>query len=76
MHQQVILKLSTHLEAPDLEAVGMSLDSEADIVKMTKQEFKKSIKQKVRENTFNKLKEVKEGHTKVKDIVHTNLDKP
>ena len=65
-----------NLVKEDLDAMGMSLDNEADIAKITKQEFKKFVKQKVRENTFTKLKEVKEGHTEVKDIVHTNFDKP
>ena len=50
----------------DLEAVGMSLDNEADIAKMTKQDFKKLVKQKVHENTFTKLKEFKVGHKKLK----------
>ena len=54
----------------------MSLDNEADITKMTKQEFKKFVKQKARENTFNNLNEIKEGHKKVKDIVNNNLNKP
>ena len=65
-----------NLVKDDLENVGMSLDNEADITKMTKQEFKKFVKQKVRENTFNNLNEIKEGHKKVKDIVHNNLNKP
>ena len=48
-----------NLVKDDLENVGMSLDNEADITKMTKQEFKKFVKQKVREKTFKKLNEIK-----------------
>ena len=65
-----------NLVKEDLEDVVMSLDNEADITKMTKQEFKKFVRKEVRESKFYKLNEIKEGHKKETNIVHINLNKP
>ena len=65
-----------HMIKEDLESIGMSIESEDKITEMTKEDFKKLVKNKVRENAFNKLQGIKKGHKKVKDIVHTNLSQP
>ena len=60
----------------DLEDIGMKPDSDVEISVMSKDEFKKLVKKKVREKTFKYLEGIKQSHKKVKAVVHDNLNKP
>ena len=65
-----------NLVKTDLEDIGMNPDSDVEISVMSKDEFKKLVKKKVREKTFKYLEGIKQSHKKVKDVVHDNLNKP
>ena len=60
----------------DLNKIGLSLEDEESIVKLTKYEFKKVVKNKIRELCKNEMECLKLSHEKVKFIQHINLDKP
>ena len=65
-----------HMFKEDLESIGISIESEDQTTEMTKEDFQKLVKKKGRQNAFNNLQDNKQGHKKVKDIVHTNLSQP
>jgi hypothetical protein len=60
----------------DLNMIEMTLDQEDEIRKFTKNDFKSIVKEKVRKFAFNILEITKSSHSKVKNILHTNLVKP
>ena len=60
----------------DLNKIGLSLEDEESIVKLSKYEFKKLVKNKIRELCKNEMECLKLSHEKVKFIQHINLDKP
>ena len=60
----------------DLNKIGLSLEDEESIVKLSKYEFKKVVKNKIRELCKNEMECLKLSHEKVKFIQHINLDKP
>ena len=64
--------LSIKISKQDLD---LNLTDEA-ISKLSKYEFKRIVKLKIRKFTFNQLEAIKEGHSKVKDIKHCNLKAP
>ena len=55
----------------DLDNIKLSLDNEPQFAQMKKEEFKKIVKQKVKEDCFAKMERMKDNHTKVKDLIHT-----
>ena len=65
-----------NLVSDDLEGIGMSLEIESQVQQMKKGDFKKIIKEKVRQKAFKEMNERKAIHNKVKDIVHTNVHEP
>ena len=54
----------------DLEAINMSIEDEEKIGKMTKAEFKKIVKERIRQVAFEKLEGKKAGHDKVRTVTH------
>ena len=64
-----------HLVNKDKQDLDLKLSDEA-ISKMTKSEFKRIVKLKIRKLTFSQLEVLKKGHSKVKDIKHCNLKAP
>ena len=60
----------------DMEKVGLTLDDEVNISRLTKLTFKNDIKKKIQKLSQHELECVKSGHEKVKMIAHHNLDKP
>ena len=60
----------------DLKVINMSLSTEVVIKEMTTSEFKRIVKQGVRESAFKNLEKTKLSHDKVRHIEHTNLEKP
>ena len=60
----------------DLEKIGLSLQDELHISKLSKHTFKKTVKEKIRELSLTELELVKSTHEKVKFIVHSNIEKP
>ena len=62
-----------HMIKEDLEYIGMSIESEHQITEMY---VKVCVCESVCENAFNNLQDIKQGHKKVKDLVHTNISQP
>ena len=59
----------------DMEQIILNLTDD-QIEKMSKSEFKKILKSKLRTYTHAEFEHDKEGHSKVKHIIHTNLNYP
>ena len=64
-----------HMVNKDKEDLELNLTDEA-ISKLSKSEFKKIVKLKVRKLAFIQLENIKKSHSKVKDIIHTNMKAP
>jgi hypothetical protein len=64
-----------HLVSNDISNIGLNL-SDDQICSLTKREFKKIVKSKMRSYTHAELERVKKGHSKVKHISHKDLKKP
>ena len=65
-----------HLVTKDLNKMGMTLDNEKHVMKMTKNEFKDIVKDKIREYSFREQEKKKVVHTKIKFVKHEGLTKP
>ena len=65
-----------HLVKEDLESIDMSIEDEEKIEIMTEEEFKKIVKEKIRQVAFKELEETKASHEKVRTIIHSDLKKP
>ena len=57
----------------DFKMIGEEIDFES-ICQMTKIQFKKHIKEKVKLVTFNDLQDIQKGHSKVRDIQYSKLN--
>ena len=57
----------------DLEEIGLHVNFE-DIQKMKNERWKSTVKQYIKEKTFSKLKQIKETHSKVKDIKYSKFE--
>ena len=64
-----------HLVRKDIDNLNLKL-TDNQISKLSKQDFKILIKNKIRQSTFLELEQIKSGHTKVKDISHCDLKTP
>ena len=64
-----------HIVQKDMMDIDLNM-SDDSISKLTKEDFKKIIKEKVRKSAFIELEKVKQDHIKVKHIVHDNLNNP
>ena len=64
-----------HLVNNDFNVIGEHM-SETQIEAMCPSEFKKYIKSKVRNAAFQHLNEIKSGHSKVRENIYSNLEKP
>ena len=61
----------------DLTSLGTSLDKEEEnIFNMTKECFKRNLKEDVRKIALTNLEDLKKGHDKVRHIKHLNLNQP
>ena len=60
----------------DLENVGLTLEDEENISRLSKSSFTNDIKKKIQKLSQHELECVKSGHEKVKMIAHHNLDNP
>ena len=65
-----------HALSDDLLKIGMNLDDDENVVKLTKSSFKKIIKKNIRIISHHELESLKTSHDKVRFIVHQNLEKP
>ena len=59
----------------DFEAIGVEIN-EAQIASTSPQDFKKFIKEKVRNSAFMYLEEIKSGHSKVRENKYCSFQKP
>jgi hypothetical protein len=57
----------------DLAKIGMNVNNEDEIIKLTKNKFKATVKEMVRKHAFKELEHSKSNYSKVKDIKHKNL---
>ena len=57
----------------DFKIIGEKIDFKS-IGQMTKTQFKKHIKEKVKSVTLDELKDIQKGHSKAWDIYHSKLD--
>ena len=57
----------------DFKIIGEEINFES-ICQMTKIQFKKNIKEKVRLATFKDLQDIQKGHSEVRDIQYSKLD--
>ena len=64
-----------HLVLKDMSNISLNL-TDSQIAQLSKQEYRKLVKTKVRKYCFNNLETIKSGHSKVKDILHCDLKKP
>ena len=60
----------------DLTKVNMSLDDEEAIKQMSQDQFKSKIRKEIRQFSFKELETIKSEHTKVKEIIHTDMNSP
>ena len=63
--------VSTVIE--DLEEIGLNVNFE-DIQKMKNEKWKSTVKQYIKEMTFSKLNQIKETHSKVKQIKYSKFE--
>ena len=61
-----------HLIKEDMLKFNMDITDEA-ISKMSKTDFKKIVNSKMRISVFEKFENMKQGHSKVRDIIHSGL---
>ena len=59
----------------NMEDIGITLTDE-EISKLTKNKFKSIVRSKIRQHVFKEQVDIKLTHSKVRDIVHTNLNTP
>ena len=59
----------------DMIKISLNLSNE-DISMLPKYKFKVMVKKHVRKHVFSELETIKQGHSKVKDIVHTHKKYP
>ena len=64
-----------HLVEQDKKDININISDE-QIEAFSRYEFKKLIKPKVRSSLFVELERVKQGHSKVKNIIHTQTKYP
>ena len=59
----------------DMNKISLNLSNE-DISMLPKYKFKVMVKKHVRKRVFSELETIKQGHSKVRDIVHTHIKYP
>ena len=64
-----------HLVNEDKQSLDLNLTN-IEISKLSKKEFKRIVKSKVKKCTIMQLEAIKQGHSKVKHIIHSNLQAP
>ena len=64
-----------HLVENDKTELDINL-TDQDISKLSKCQFTRIVKSKMRKYVFRQLQETKEGHIKVKHIIHSDIKKP
>ena len=65
-----------HTLKEDLQKINMSIDDEKTVRGTNTTDFKAEVKVRMRSASFKELEKLKEKHTKVKQIVHMESNKP
>ena len=60
----------------DLKYLDMTVDNEEEIKNLSKNEFRRLVKNKIKNVAFKDLEEIKDSHEKVKHIAHEGIKNP